>query len=124
MQDNEHFAEVCALPTDFLQRLDIYPQVGDVLPVQFGGLNDGDWSPVHSANIDCKILAIQERNHTTYLIQRVDNSECIGTAIANMIDNAEYGQLICTDAKTYGSGGNFAWSGLTTFEQAKRSLGF
>lgn len=94
--------------------------VGQKVTVQFG--NPGD-SSGYEENSSCIILAVMKTAYgTNYLVQK-EGQEYVGTASVCAHPEEIAGELYCTNARTYGKSAQ-SFTGIHTFEQAAKSLGF
>jgi hypothetical protein len=106
-------------------------EVGTLTTCQFGNPGDFGWTEEKDGNVDVEILDRQFyeiAGQYVYLVKRV-GEEYVGRAMLSVSPKCSFneprklGVLYCTNARTYGERAQM-WTGIITYEDAKRSLSF
>lgn len=104
-------------------------QVGDISTCQFGNPSDTNYVAETHEHVPVIILATQNceiTKITYYLVAKLDDREYIGRA--SDVRGRRHcgdiqGEMYCTNARMFGSKAQ-KWTGIETFYEAARSLGF
>jgi hypothetical protein len=104
--------------------------IGDVTTCQFGNPGDTSWDEATHGNQEVSIIDIlncEVTGRPYYLVKKV-GQDYVGRASVPRAPRGEFGEaklgtLYCTNARTFGALAK-DWTGISTLDQAKHSLGF